>query len=418
MSRPNRSRANRPRTNAADSSPAPDPTAATRRRFLAGVAAVGLGATAGCLGAPEPHYAGQDDPDTEWWPQSRFDRLGSCYNPNPVGPRDGVSERWSVDISAPSARPVVADGTAFLPTATAIRAVDAVTGEERWREEADDAGTWPQQVAYHDGTVYVARLADEGVLALDAETGEREWGFRQEGHGVYALLLDPDRPSLFVGDAEGNVYAVDLETGDARWHRRVFGSVTGFARGIPELLVATEAGEVYGLYSTTGEALWRRKLPGHVTALATSNGGGAFVSTFGGPTVELDTGRTGATAWRTDVWSADSFVVTSKTAFAAGHRLVALDTRSGDRRWTGGETAQCGPAAAGETVYAADEDGVTAYDFDGGVGVRHLRIGAERWSHSVEGSPTRGLAVADDAVFLLTQGGEDTSAKAYALESA
>jgi outer membrane protein assembly factor BamB len=390
-----------------------------RRQFLAGAGATGLAATAGCLGGSKPRYAGEENPDTNWWPQPQFDRIGSCYNPKSVGPRESVTERWSLDISAPSdCAPVIADGLAFLPTASAVRAVDARTGEEQWHENGGDPPMWPREVAFHDGLVFVAQVGDPGLLALDAATGEREWTFDPEGYGVGALLLDPERPSLFAGDAEGRVYELDPATGKARWRRRVFGGVTSFAQSIPELLVGTEAGEVLALHPTDGTAYWRGEIPGQVEALATANGRGAFVSTFGGPTVELNGRKKGARNWTADPWAADSFVVAGDTLFAAGNRLVALDSNDGSRRWTGGKTAQCGPAAAGDTVYAASEGVVTAYKFGGGVGVRSHRVGETRWSHSVEGRPEQGIAVADGAVFVLTEGGDEEASKAYALEEA
>lgn len=390
-----------------------------RRQFLAGVGATGIAVTAGCLGASDPHYAGQDEPDTEWWPQPQFDRIASSYNPKPVGPRESVAERWSLDISLPSdCPPVVADGLAFLPTASEVLAVDARTGEEQWRENGGDGPMWPLSVIYHDGLVFVAQMDERGLLALDAETGERQWTFDPEGHGVQALVVDPQRPSLFAGDDEGYVYELDPTTGESRWRRQVFGGVTALAQSIPELLVATEAGEVYALGPSDGHAYWRGEVPGNVEALATANGQGAFVSTFGGPTVELTGRKKGARSWTADVWAADSFVVTSGTVFAAGHRLVALDSDGGGRRWTGGKTTQCGPAGAGDTVYAASDGAVEAYEFGGGIGVGPVRVGEKRWSHSVEGRPEQGLAVADGAVFVLTEGGEDEPSKAYALEGA
>ncbi|MFC4553307.1 MULTISPECIES: PQQ-binding-like beta-propeller repeat protein [Halorussus] len=391
----------------------------SRRQFVASVGAAGLAATVGCLGSSDPNYAGDGESNTKWWPQPRFDDLGSCYNPKPVGPSESVQERWSLDISAPSAcAPVVADGLAFLPTASAVRAVDANTGEERWRENGGDPPMWPRSVVHHDGTLFVAWMGAPGLLALDAKTGERRWTLSPKGFGAQALLVDPRRPALFAGDDEGYVYGLDPTTGETRWRRRVFGGVTAFARSIPELLVATEAGEVFGLDSTDGRAYWRRRLHGQIQALATGDSHGAFVSVFGGPTVELSGERNGATAWRADVWTTDSFAVTAGTLFAVGDRLVSLNTNSGERRWTGGETTQCGPAAAGETVYAASDDRVIAYEFGGGLGVGRFRAGAKRWSHPVEGRPEQGLAVADGAVFVLTEGGGDESSKAYALEEA
>jgi hypothetical protein len=393
----------------------------SRRRLLAGagLGALGLGVAASQSGGFEPYYDGEDEPGTVWWPQPTFDRIGSCYNPRPVGPRDGVTERWAREIPGPSARPVVVDDRAFLPTAEALLAVDAATGEELWRENGGDAPMWPRSVVVHDETVYVTQVGDPALLALDPATGDRQWTFSTPEYGLRPLLVDPERPTLFTGDGEGTVYALDPATGDVRWQRRVFGTVSALVQSIPDLVVGTESGDVYGLYPGDGRGLWRHGVSGPVAALATANGRGAFVSTFGGPTVELDGGRGGEPVWSADVWSDDSFVVAGRNLFAAGHRLVDLDVRGGDRRWTGGETTQCGPAAAGDTVYAASESHVSGYGVRGGVGVGPLRLDARRWSHPVEGSPEQGLVVADGAVFALTEGGGvGERSMAYALEEA
>jgi outer membrane protein assembly factor BamB len=390
----------------------------SRRQFLAGAGTAGIAGLAGCLEGSNPYYAGQEAPETDSWAQPTFDELGSCYNPEPVGPREGVRERWSLDISLPSARPVVAGGLAFLPTASAVRAVDAATGEQQWRQSGGDSPMWPRSVLCHDGTLFVTLADDPALLALDAATGEPQWTFSPRGDGCYALLLEPDRPTLFTGDDDGNVYALDPETGERRWRRELFGTVTSLANAIPELVVGTEAGEVYGLWPEDGRGLWQRNLPGRIGALATANGGGPFVSLLGGPTVKLQSERAGATTWETDVWSADSFLVAGRSLFAAGDELVSLDRRDGERQWTGGSTTMCGPAGAGDTVYAASENEVAAYKFDGGLGLGGVRVDARRWSHRVEGRPEKGLVVADDAVFFLTEGGENESSTAYALESA
>lgn len=392
-----------------------------RRQFIGGVGAAGLAVCAGCLGGTEPTYQGESAPGTKWWSQPQFDTIGSCYNPTSVGPRTGVRERWQLDISGPAARPVVADGLAFLPTATAVRAVDARTGKEQWRETGDETSLWPRVVCWHKGTLYVGLSSgDPALLALDAKTGKRQWTFTPDGYGVHALLLDSEFSELFAGDGAGNVYRLDPKTGERQWQRRVFGKIAAFVRGIPELLVATEAGEVYALSADDGRGYWRRKLPGRIGSLAAMyggyNGAGVFVSVFGGPTFALNPSRTGATVWKTDVWSSDSFVLSGESLFTAGHRLVSLGVGSGKRRWRGGKTSQCGPAAAGDTVYAASEDSITAYKFGGGIGIDSARIGARRWSHSVTGRPEQGLAVADGAAFVLTEGSD--SSKAYALEEA
>ncbi|MFB6142595.1 MAG: PQQ-binding-like beta-propeller repeat protein [Halorientalis sp.] len=390
----------------------------SRRQFLAGASAAALAGTAGCLGSDAPRYAGGDDPRTDWWPQATFDVHGTCYNPRAVGPTGGVTERWSLETSGPSARPVVADGRAYLPTASAVLAVDAASGDVLWREDGGDPPLWPREVCVHGDTVYVAAVEEPAVVALDAASGRRRWTFspREGEFGVRSLLVQPREhsPVLYAG-GDGAVYALDPATGRTDWRREVFGTVAHLALGLPSLVAVTETGEVYALSVDDGTGQWRRNLNARTTALAAPYGSGPVVSSFGGPTTALDRSA-GATRWQRDGWSADSLVVTADTLFTAGSQLTARGTGDGRARWTGGATTQCGPAGAGRTVYAASEDAVTAYEFGGGVGLGGLRFDATRWSHDVEGRPEQGLAVADGAVFVLTEGsGEGERSMAYAL---
>lgn len=391
----------------------------SRRRFLAGASTAALGATAGCLTSDDQYYPASDTPDTAWWPQPAFDRYNTAYNPAAVGPADGVTERWSMEIPGPSARPVIADGTAFLPTANGVVAVDAATSEEQWREPGDDPPLWPRDVRYHDGTLYVGAIEEPALLALDAESGERRWTYtpREREHGVYSLLVtpEPDHPQVWAG-THGGVYSIDPATGEPEWRRDTFGAVVRLSLGIPYLFAVTESGEVLALSRDDGAGYWRQNVNGHVNGFASGPSTTAVLSTFGGPTYGIGD-NSGAVEWRVDGWTADGFVQTSQTVVTTGHRLRARDADDGSVRWTGGETTQCGPAAAGDTVYAASEDAVTAYDFGGGTGVGPLSVDKRRWSHAVEGRPERGLAVAEGAVFVLTEGGgEDERSMAYALE--
>jgi outer membrane protein assembly factor BamB len=389
----------------------------SRRHFLGGIAATtGLTSISGCSSQSNPYYSGyQDEPNTKWWPQPEFDRVNSCYNPRPIGPQKGVDVRWELNITGPAARPVVADGFAFLPTSQAVRAVDVKTGKEQWSEDRDGEPLWPQAVLWHNRTLYTAQGGDPALLALKGTSGRRQWIFTPTGYGIYALALDPDLSLLFAGDDRGNVYALDPKTGEKLWQRQVFGVITKLAIGIRQLYVATEGGEVYALDPQDGQGYWRRKLPGMIDAIATGNGEGVFVSVFGGPIFELDPSRAGATSWQSDVWSSDSFVLAGSRLFTAGQKLVAFNTRTGKRVWSGDQTAQCGLAASGNTIYAASNNEVAAYDFNGGTGIGGLRFNAKRWSKGVEGRPEQGLVVADGAIFVLTEGSNHSSSKAYAL---
>ncbi|WP_135823727.1 outer membrane protein assembly factor BamB family protein [Halorussus ruber] len=83
------------------------------------------------------------------------------------------TEQWKVEVGAPMSGVTVADGTAYVGSATEeLLAFDAGTGDLRWRGALQNAVFTPPLVA--DGRVFVGG-ADYYLYAFDAQTGERRW---------------------------------------------------------------------------------------------------------------------------------------------------------------------------------------------------------------------------------------------------
>ena len=73
-------------------------------------------------------------------------------------------------------------------------------------------------VAVRDGTVYAGNL-NHWVYALDAESGCARWTFRAEGRIRSNMALEGD--IVVFGDLLANVYALDARTGQLRWRTRI-----------------------------------------------------------------------------------------------------------------------------------------------------------------------------------------------------
>ena len=89
-----------------------------------------------------------------------------------AGPADNISQ----------ATPLVVDGVMYLHSRTTLFALDAATGEERWRAVLDagtDAGSPVRGPTFAGGTVYAYRGAD--LYAVDGSTGEPVEGFGDGG---------------------------------------------------------------------------------------------------------------------------------------------------------------------------------------------------------------------------------------------
>ncbi len=391
----------------------------TRRQLLAGLGCGGIFGVAGCLSEETEFYPGDEEERTKWWPQSQYDGYGTCFNPETRVSADSPSVRWELEISSPSARPIVVDRVALLPTMKGVRAVSTVDGSEQWMAREQDSVMWPRSVAAHDGLVFISRSEAPELVAIDLQTGKRTWE-RTFERSPTAFTIDQLIPQLLFGDDRGTVYSVDPDTGETNWKQSVFGPVSKIVTKNGFHLVGTGGGAVYALFGEEGDGLWRRRFPGAITALGSMNGGyngsGAFVSCFGGKTYALNPNKAGAIVWSKDVWSPGSVVVTSSHVYTAGNAISAINYRKGKQNWSVGQTVQCGPAAAGDLVFVGAENAVEAYKMGGGAGLGGVRIDTKGWRQPVDGTPQNGFAVADGAVFVMTEGGNEEPSKAYAIE--
>ena len=390
----------------------------SRRDLLATSGAVLAATTAGCLddvdasGSPSPGSNANTD-----WPMPDHGALASSYAPDAVAPRSSPSERFAVETSTPTDRPVVADGTVYVPTMAGLLALDATDGTQRWQFSTDEAGSeWFRSPAVHDDTVYVT--GEPGLLALDASDGTERWRVETPGFVRAPVGVARKWQGLFVGDDEGTVYRVALD-GDVEWRAEVFGSVTRLVAAHTDGAIAgTAGGEVYRLYD--GRGLWRKRVPGKVTALSLADGDGPYVGTFGGGVLRLKGGaHAGRPRWHAEDGPVAhrAFAVAGDGVFGADMAgITRLDRRTGERDWRLEGDHGAAPAAAGDTVYVGGEDAVTAYKLGGGVGSGGSRVDPRRWTHDLGGRSAASVAVADAAVFVPVHGGKDGRTELVALE--
>ncbi|WP_135829969.1 outer membrane protein assembly factor BamB family protein [Halorussus halobius] len=401
----------------------------SRRQVLAGVGSAGTAALAGCVGGDGADYSPGEDADADW-PMPRFDPTNTAYSPDAKAPRESVRERWTYEGGFATGPPAVADGTVFLPTAEALVALDAASGEEQWRF-APDGQPWTAPPVVHDGTAYVTGVTDSGVYAIDASSGDAVWSVADAGGargGVHLLAGEyVSEPVVYAGGENGGLVRLDAATGEETWRTDLFGSVSAFGYRLPQLYVGTRGGEVYALVDSVDGAdepdeAWRRKVGSAVRTVLPS-GEGVLVHTFGDPLYCLQDGaHAGTTRWTVDQRRANSAPVAANyTFFAAGYgSLTAFRDYDSDTTWRlGGRFDATGPVAAGDTLYASSRDAVHAFALDGGSwGAFGHRFDAKRWSHPTPAGATEGLAVGDGAVFASCQGSEDSDVSLYCLEPA
>jgi outer membrane protein assembly factor BamB len=230
--------------------------------------------------------------------------------------------RWQRDLGAAPFLPLAAGRSLYVgATDGSIVALDAATGRIRWRQSTDLV---PVRVIARDGMLYAAsadpdeylsgigfvfgheRLRGQ-VIALDARTGEERWRFRVPGPSRYMQIhLGLGGGRLFVGSFDGlghgrtsGLWALRAATGRVLW-RRPSGFV-GSAIAVRRRLVYVQANApragLQARSATTGRVRWIR--PGsYFWPVFAGN------LIFGGPSaheLEAIDARNGHLRWRTFV---------------------------------------------------------------------------------------------------------------------
>ena len=125
----------------------------------------------------------------EDWPQWRGPARDGVAVSVPAAWPEALSRRWTLEIGAGHASPVVAGGVVYAFSregeSEVVRAIDLDTGAERWRSAYDAAYQMNPAATFHgegpkatplvaDGRLFTAGISGF-VSAHDAETGARLW---------------------------------------------------------------------------------------------------------------------------------------------------------------------------------------------------------------------------------------------------
>ena len=133
----------------------------------------------------------------------------------------------------------------------------SVTGEVIWQKVLEGDLIAAPVVA--EGKIYVG--SSKFLNALDSLTGEIVWLYRPaENESVYSTFA-VDGSDVYVGTAQGHVYALDSTTGEPIWQSLVgdrpfvsFGEGVVYASTYPDLVSALDA--------DSGEILWQKRTKG------------------------------------------------------------------------------------------------------------------------------------------------------------
>ncbi len=263
------------------------------------------------------------------------------------------------------------------------------------------------------GRVHRANLHRTGAFRSDppAELRGVKWRFNTGG----AVRSSPVvvGGAVYVGSADGHVYALDAATGKPRWRYRTGGPVhssAAVADGV--VYIGSDDRHLYALDAATGEPRWRfrrhhapvRNAPGVAYGLVFAGFG-----TYGGGGLSGIDAATGRERWRYRFRgmnagpTAPAFDAQTVYAPAADIHLFAADLRTEYPRWRiHGGVCRAPLAVAGGLVIQHGHGRVLALD---------RRTGMQRWAQrgprprDVDRNPTAGPAVAGGVVYTCWRSG-------------
>jgi outer membrane protein assembly factor BamB len=223
-----------------------------------------------------------------------------------------------------------------------VYSVDAKTGETVWTSEEID-GYPRSRATVTDDTIYFGtgsyKNPEEGsVYAMDARDGELLWEF-VPGREVLSSPTVVDG-TVYVGCADGNLYALDRDTGKEEWRYeepsdRVDSSPTAHEGS---LYFGSNDTTLYCLDIESGELDWKFDKPDRMVASAPTVANGTVYFGTGAPTT-YDT----------------LYQVEQKT----GGDFYAVDAETGEIEWEYTEVEggiPCGPIVVDGVVYFGAND--------------------------------------------------------------
>lgn len=301
--------------------------------------------------------------------------------------RQTGEERWRYQAGNPiqSSAALLGDLVYFGDRANTFYALERHTGRERWRVQTggDRPFEWGQEGwDYFTSSPVIASglivigSGDGNVYALDADSGNERW--RLETGGRVRATPAVAGGVVSVGSADGVLYAVDLETGDVKWRFATEGASHrseefGFDRktiqsspalALGAVLFGSRDGKFYAVDASSGALRWRYD---HTTPWVVSSPAIyedlAIVGSSDGLFVHAVDISSGEEVWRFETGDRvfSSPALSGGTSYVGVHdgRLLALAADSGELHWAlhFGGAVMSSPVVADGHVYVGCDDG-------------------------------------------------------------
>ncbi len=176
-----------------------------------------------------------------------------------AGPTPPLQQEWRISFgNGGLSAPTVAKGTVYIGDTKYLYAIDAKTGERKWRFRT---GNHVHTPTFTKGMVLAA--SDDGyVYAIDPKSGKEIWSFDYRGEFISAGPI-VSRGLLYIGTAfsqESTAYvqSVGVRYGEEKWTYKVEGYIGGISADKSRVYFgSTDGGILYSLNKISGKEIWR-----------------------------------------------------------------------------------------------------------------------------------------------------------------
>ncbi len=128
----------------------------------------------------------------------------------------------------------------------------------RWQFRVPE-GSFEATPTIAEGTVFIGDM-DGTLYALDLQTGKQKWQWKNELGFVTAPAYRHER--LYLGDIGGDFFCIDAKTGKPVWHFTTDAEINSSANfDAQHVLFGSQDATLYCLDQKTGKLIWK-----HVTA--------------------------------------------------------------------------------------------------------------------------------------------------------
>ncbi len=214
-------------------------------------------------------------------------------------------------------------------------ALDARTGEERWRKSLGEQTTVLSTPLVLDDHLFVIEEMGK-IFCLNFENGSLLWE-RALGSPVYNTASS-DGASLFIPTTRGRLFSVDGKNGKINWTYAVPDTTVRFtapayAREDNRIIVSATSGDVRSIDAATGEVVWTTSLDGAINAAPLITDNTIYVGTMRKNLHALDR-QTGIDVWSQEltgrIKSAVATYGNSLVVMAETQQVIALSTQNPD----------------------------------------------------------------------------------------